>query len=49
MTVEECCRLIIEAAVKRKREYLPLHGKFGSWMKLLFPAMVDQEAIRTLE
>jgi short-subunit dehydrogenase len=49
MPVEDSARLIIKAAAKRKRELLPLHGKLGLWMKLIFPAIVDRVSQKTLE
>jgi len=48
MPVETCVDLILEAAAKRKREYLPLRGKLGMWFKLFSPGVVDREAIKTL-
>jgi short-subunit dehydrogenase len=49
MPVEECGRLIIEAAARRKREYLPLHGQLGLFMKQFFPKTIDRVSKETLE
>ena len=49
LTAEECAQMILKAAAKRQREMIPLHGRFGLWMKLLNPAAIDREATRILE
>ena len=43
MRVETCARMIIQAAKKRKREVvMTLQGKFGLWLRLIAPGVVDQ-------
>lgn len=49
MPVENCAQLILEAAAQRKREYIPLHGKFGLFMKQFFPKAIDRVSKDTLE
>ena len=49
MPVEKCAQLIIQAAAKRKREYIPLHGKIGQWVQLLSPKAIDRVSLETLE
>jgi len=49
MPVEDCARLIIEAAAQRKREYLPLHAQLGLFMKQFFPKTIDRVSLETLE
>lgn len=48
LPADECAQKIIRAAADRQRELLPLHGRFGLWMKLLNPAAIDREALKTL-
>ncbi len=50
MTPEECARIIIEAAARRKREeVMTLRGKLGLWLKLIAPGAVDRVARRAIE
>ena len=50
MSVEECARLIVEGMEQRKREVvMTAKGKFGRFMKLLAPGMVDNMALRVLK
>jgi short-subunit dehydrogenase len=49
MPVEDCAQLILEATAKRKREYIPLHGKIGLFMKQFFPKAIDRVSQDTLE
>jgi short-subunit dehydrogenase len=49
MPVQDCARLIIEAAAQRKREYLPLHAQLGLFMKQFFPKTIDRVSRETLE
>jgi short-subunit dehydrogenase len=43
MPVETCTRQIIRAAEKRKREVMMTFlGKFGSWLRLIAPGIVEQ-------
>ena len=49
MPVEDCAHLIIEAAAQRKREYMPLHGQLGLFMKQFFPKTIDRVSQETLE
>jgi short-subunit dehydrogenase len=50
MTAEECARLIIRAAERRKREeVMGLRGKVGQWIKLIAPGLVDRIALRAIQ
>ena len=50
MPVEECARQIAAAIESRKREVImTARGKFGLWLKLLAPALVDRIARRAIE
>lgn len=45
MTAEECARLALNVIARRQREDIQtLRGKFGQWLKLIAPGMVDQIA-----
>ena len=49
MTVEECARLIIAGMHARDREVvMSAKGKFGRWLKLIAPAMVEKMALHAL-
>ncbi len=49
MTVEECARQTIAALRSRRRELvMTSRGKFGIWLKLLAPNMVDKMAAAAL-
>jgi len=49
MTADECARLIIKAAARRKREeVMGLRGKVGQWIKLIAPGLVDRIAQRAI-
>jgi short-subunit dehydrogenase len=50
MPVEECARMIIDAAAARDRDLImTLRGRVGQWIKLAMPSVVDRIAIKTLE
>ncbi len=50
MSVATCARLIIQAAEKRKREVImTLQGKFGLWMRLIAPGIVEKLARKSTE
>jgi short-subunit dehydrogenase len=50
MTVEECARLIIEGMERRQREVvMTAKGKFGRFMKLLAPGIVESMAMQALK
>jgi hypothetical protein len=50
MTTQECARLIIYAMVRRKREVvMTFKGKWGRWVKLLAPNLVDQMALAAVK
>jgi short-subunit dehydrogenase len=50
MSVEECARLIIEGAEKRKREIvMSAKGKLGRWIKLIAPKLIDRIALKALK
>jgi short-subunit dehydrogenase len=45
MTAQECARLIVEAAVARRRDVtLSTRGILAPWIKLLAPGVVDKIA-----
>ncbi len=41
MTAEQCARITLNAAIKRKREVLMGPGPFGIWIKMLAPGLMD--------
>ncbi len=41
MTAEQCARVTLNAAIKRKREVLMGPGLFGIWMSMLAPGLMD--------
>ncbi len=50
MSPETCARLILEAAAARKREALiPTRAKFGRWLALVAPGMVDRTVAKETE
>lgn len=50
MTAEECARIIVDAAARRKREVvMTTTGKLGQWLKLIAPGLVDSIARRKIE
>ncbi len=50
MSAEECARLTLEAAARRKRELvMTTRGKLGLWAKLIAPGLVDRIAARAIE
>ncbi|MGD9200265.1 MAG: SDR family oxidoreductase, partial [Chitinispirillia bacterium] len=43
MPVEICARMILQAAAKRRREVImTLQGKFGLWLRLILPGIVER-------
>ena len=49
MSPDTCARMIIAAATKRKRELvMTFRGKFGLWLKLVSPAIVDRIARKAI-
>lgn len=49
MRADECARLTLEAAAKRKREVvMTSRAQLGRWLKLLAPALVDRMAARAV-
>jgi NAD(P)-dependent dehydrogenase (short-subunit alcohol dehydrogenase family) len=50
MTAEECARLSIEAMESRRREaILSARARFGVWLKLVAPGLVDRIARNAIE
>lgn len=50
MSVEECARLILDAAAERRREVvMTRRAKVGMWLKLLAPGVVDRIARDAIE
>ena len=50
MTADECARLVLRAADRRKREVvMTARGKLGQWAKLVAPGLVDRLAARAIE
>lgn len=49
MSADECARIIVEAALKRRRLVITsLRGRAMRWMKLLAPGLVDRLAARAI-
>jgi short-subunit dehydrogenase len=49
MPVEECARIIVDAAMKRKREVvMTAKAKVGLWIKMIAPGVVDNMARNAL-
>ena len=49
MTAESCARIIVEAALKRRRLVITsLRGRAMRWLKLLVPGLVDRLAARAI-
>lgn len=50
MSVETCARLILKAAVQRKRELIiPSMGRVGLWLRLIAPGVFDGYVRRVME
>ncbi|MBW7958836.1 MAG: SDR family oxidoreductase [Anaerolineae bacterium] len=50
MTSEECARIIIKGAAERKRQLIMSNrARFGQWLKLIAPGMVDNIAKKAIE
>lgn len=50
MSAEECARIIINAAARRKREeVMSLRGRIGQWIKLIAPGVIDRIALRAIQ
>lgn len=50
MTPEDCARIILNAAARRKREeVMTLRGKLGQWLKLIAPGLVDRIALNAIK
>lgn len=50
MSAEQCARIIINAAGRRKREeVMSLRGKIGQWIKLIAPGVIDSIALRAIQ
>jgi len=50
MPVEQCARLIIDGMRRRRREVvMSAKGKFGRWMKLIAPGLVERLALAALK
>jgi short-subunit dehydrogenase len=49
MTAGECARRIVRAIEKRQRlAVLSTRGKWGRWLKLLAPSLIDRIAARAI-
>ena len=49
MPTEDCARLILNAAARRRREeVMTLRGKVGQWIKLIAPGLVDRIARKAI-
>jgi short-subunit dehydrogenase len=49
MSVETCARLIIDGTERRQRDIvMTTKGKFGRWLKLIAPGLVDRLALKAL-
>ena len=50
MSPEDCARLTLRAiAARRREEVMSLRGKFGQWLKLIAPGLVDRIANQAIE
>lgn len=50
MSSQECARIIIDAAAKRKRDVImTTRGKIGQWARLIIPGLVDRITRRASE
>jgi short-subunit dehydrogenase len=50
MSVHECARLIVDGMVRRKRDVvMTAQGKFGRWLKLIAPWLVDRMAMSAVK
>lgn len=50
MSAEECARITLDAAKKRKREVvMTARAKFGLWLKLVAPAVVDRITLNAMK
>ena len=50
MQVDTCARLIIKAAARRRRQLvMTVQAKFGLWLRLIAPGLVDWLALRAVE
>jgi len=50
MQVDTCARLVIKAAAARRRQLvMTAKGKFGQWLRLIAPGLVDWLAVRAVE
>jgi short-subunit dehydrogenase len=50
MSVQTCARLIVDGTEARKRDIvMTAKGKFGRWMKLIAPSLVDRMAVKALK
>ncbi len=50
MPVDECVRLLLDAAEHRDRELvMTARARFGMWLKMLFPSLVDRMASTAMQ
>ena len=50
MSVEECARQIVTAMERRSREVvMTVPARFGAWLKLVAPGLVDRFARRAVQ
>lgn len=50
MSAETCARIMLQAIARRQREDIQTpRGKFGQWLKLIAPALIDRIAARAIE
>jgi short-subunit dehydrogenase len=48
MTADECAKITLKAALKRKREVMMGPGSLVVWLKLLAPGLVDKFIVKTV-
>jgi short-subunit dehydrogenase len=46
MTSDQCARIVLNAAAKRRREVLMGPGILASWIKVIFPGLLDWLAVK---
>jgi len=50
MSVAECARQLLDAAEHRDRELvMTARARFGMWLKMFFPSLVDRMAVQAME
>ena len=48
MTSDQCARIVLDAAWRRRREIVMSPGRLGLWLKLIAPAWLDKLVVKAL-